>query len=216
MKGLRKELSCCLPGIGADEKRAIFEHVETRTPIILEQDESWTVNVPSREHLEWASSILAAFEAVRPHVSNEEEAIDIMARVNRSGISFHLAGIFANLLCRPKRDAQIMIRRLFKLFLPQYGSPWHWRLRESANGDHAIEIKHCFYHEFMSIHGHPRLTRSVCELHLIWIDRINGPRHGMTFDRSAYTTMERGDELCRLPFVKVTTSAGNHTGGPTQ
>jgi hypothetical protein len=36
MIGLRKELSRCLPGISAEERRAISDHVQRRTPIIAE------------------------------------------------------------------------------------------------------------------------------------------------------------------------------------
>lgn len=215
MIGLRKELSRCLPGISAEERRAIGDHVQRRTPIIAELEQSWTACVPSREHLEWASSLVALFEAVEPHVSEEQEAIDIVTRVTRTGVTFHLAGLFANLLCRPKSDKKGFVRRLFNTFLPQYGAPWRWNVLKSSNGDRVIEIRVCFYHEFMSIHGHPGLTRAVCDLHLMWIDRINGSKHGMTFDRGSMTTMGYGDVLCRLPFVKVTTSAGNPPDGPT-
>ena len=80
-------------------------------------------------------------------------------------------------------------------------------VRKSDDGSWALEIGQCFYAQFMTNHGHPRLTRAICALNLTWIDRVVPQKYGVQFDQGSYTTLGHGGDQCRIPFIKVTTSA---------
>lgn len=206
MRGLRRELRTSLPKLNSKQRQEIIESVKTNTPLLVETEESWKADIPSRDHLEWASSIVAAFRAVTPHVETEEHAIDIITRVTRSGISLTLTGIFSRLICRTPEDSKKTVRKLITALLPQYGLPWHWDMKHGEDGGWSIQIRRCFYPQFMGNHGHPNLARAICELDFMWIDQINRRNSGIQFDQDSYQTLVRGGNQCRIPFVKVTTS----------
>ena len=207
VQGLRQELHRCLPELSDAARKEIIHEVQTRTPTIAEEETSWLADIPSREHLEWASSIVAAYEAVSRHVSEEEDAIEIMTRVTRAGMPSNLNSIFAALLRRSRHDSTKTTQKFISALLPQYGYPWKWQTSESKDGTWALTNNQCFYAQFMANHGHPKLTRVICALNLAWLNRIRSCKNGAQFDQDSYRTLGDGADQCRISFTKITTSA---------
>ena len=194
MKGLSREGPRCLGTLSGEETRELADAIRTRTGELVESDESWRANVPSRVHLEWAASILALHEALLERGIMEDDALAIVARITRAGARMRMRGIFRVLARLMKNTNTMSPRRLIPFFMPHYAAPWRWRISESSDGVRALEIGACFYHEFMTIHGRPELTAVICALHNDWLGHDEDALKGMR-------TLAHGENGCHLPIV---------------
>jgi hypothetical protein len=163
--------------------------VDRRTDELVEDDLSWSVDIPTRGHLDWAASVLAAHELLHPLVGDEARSIELltMATKDEWNTARHrfMAGRLPRALVRHRDRPDLPMNAL----LAQYGSPWHWRSEEQDDGGFEIFNRRCFYQQFMAAHGAPGLTTIFWSLDSLWMERINSSRCGFSLrelDRTAH------------------------------
>ena len=204
---LKRSLSSALPGLDGAGRRSLLERVRTRTDQLVDDDRSWTIDVPSRPQLEWAASVLAAAECLEeagltPGRTGEllaEGTVRMLATPLRRWFVRRLPGV---LLGNPGQVQRAMIA-----FLAQYGAPWHWRGDPRPDGGLDVVTNDCFYHGFMAAHGRPELARVFCAIDGLWQDPLRNGRSGLRLLDSETTTLASGGTACRFPLVPLQVSA---------
>jgi hypothetical protein len=207
VRALRGRLPRFLPNLDSNQVKEIIASTIKRTTEIVEDERSWSIDIPTRAQLEWAASMLAAFQAIRPHVDTEDEAVDFLAQALLDSTNTLARRFFSR--CLPKAIMKQRIRAgvAMNAFLPQYGTPWHWRGETRADGGVNVIAKRCFYHGFMTAHGEPGLTRVFCRLDTAWTDPLLKKQRGIGFKVDEHTSLANGDGQCCFPMVHLKVSA---------
>lgn len=166
-------------------------------------------DIPTRGQLEWAASVLATYQAIRPHVDSDDEAIDFIA----DALLADFGSLFRRFLAR-RLPRSIMKNRnragvAMNAFLEQYGTPWHWRGKNRPDGGVNVIATRCFYHGFMTAHGEPGLTRVFCHLDTMWTDRLLENSGGITLKADEMASFAKGDDHCCFPLVPLGISAAS-------
>lgn len=65
---------------------------------------------------------------------------------------------------------------------------------------YIAEVRRCFYHEVLAASGAAKLTPVLCAFDATWIEVIDPPRHGFTFERPA--TIGTGGVTCPFTFTR--------------
>jgi hypothetical protein len=209
MRALKGRLPRLLPALDATRIKEITTSIARRTSEIVEDERSWMNDIPTRGQLEWAASVLAAYQAIRPHLDTDDETIDFLADATLAGFG----SIFRRFLAR-RLPKSIMKNRNragvpMNAFLEQYGTPWHWRGENRPDGGINVIAKRCFYHGFMTAHGEPGLTRVFCHLDTMWTDRLLKKRGSINLKADEMTSFAEGDDRCCFPLVPLGVSAAN-------
>ena len=206
-RALRGGLSAFLPGLDASEVKSIIKTVNRRTPEIADDERSWSIDVPTRSQLEWAASVLAAFQAIRPHADDANAVIDFLSAALFKAADTRARRFFSRRLPRALMQYRRRPSVPMNAFLAQYGTPWHWRSEMRKDEGVNVVATKCFYHGFMTAHGEPTLTRAFCHLDTAWTAPLLEGSQGIGIKIDEQTTLGNGGERCCFPLVPLKVSA---------
>ena len=195
-RALERGFKSDLASIDAQSRDKIRSEIDRRLPEIIEDDRSWSVDVPTRGQLEWAASVLAAHEALEPHLTGPSETVDLLISITRdewnTARNRFLSGRLPGALLRHRKRPGLPLNAL----LPQYGAPWHWHSIPREDGGFDVFNRDCFYDGFMTAHGMPELAGVFWSLDAMWTERITPERCGFLFEERRKGSTN-GKDWCR-------------------
>lgn len=162
----------------------------------------YAIDPPSAGHLEWTSLVLASYLELRPDFESDQAAIDALADELEAAYATRLNLTLLDLLMRTFRGRPEGARRVLDWALRQFGDGFEWTNDVGADS-YVCTIHRCWYFEFLSAHGAPRLTTALCRLDGLWFNHMDPKRHGMRFDRERYTTQGYGSDNCTFPIRRA-------------
>lgn len=180
----------------------LLREIERLTKGLREAGAGRVRDAPSQGHLELIATLAAAHRVVRARVESPEAAYQLLDVAMLR--SFDTAAMRAALrlvlaLCRERPER---FRRIFGWIMSRYGVGFEWSANpESPDGSFTLEVRRCFYFDFLSAHDLAQLTPILCRLDSIWFDAIDPRRHGFRFERDRYRTQGRGAPSCLFPIV---------------
>ncbi|MEE2680762.1 MAG: hypothetical protein VX641_00145 [Planctomycetota bacterium] len=195
--GLTRRLRSHLPHLSHQERDELVDRAMRRTYDVVEDDRSWQVPVPSRMHLEWASSVLAGYQVIRELTGDPVKTMEIMDDATRN-------------VGRPERPMTI-VRGLERAFYNEHGAmrnqrirqwivnsmrhydtPWEWYVRDSDARRAVVSNANCFYFHFFGKYGELPLAGIFYRLHKEVFKGIERSRK-IGFDHAASRSQYNGD-----------------------
>ena len=205
--GLSRRLAGHLPELSKSGIQDCIEQVMERTHELVEDDRSWEVPVPSRIHLEWASSVLAGHEVLTNLTGDPEQSHAIIDDVTQK-------------VGRPERPQAIVrgmehafyhthgiergrkIRQLIVNSMRHYDTPWEWFVRESDARRSVVKNANCFYFHFFKKHQQLPLANIFYRLHQDVFKGIDRSQK-IGFDHAASRSQFNGDSDNVFILVKL-------------
>ena len=162
--GLLRRAARDLPELSPTELQACLDRIELRTREIVDSDLSWQVPVPSRMHLEWAASVLAAHEVLMELNGDFARSMEIVSAATtlagRPGRPRLIARRLESALQDDGRGVHAWkIRQAIINSTRHYDSPWEWFLRESDGTRFVVKNPNCFYFWFFEKYQKPELAK---------------------------------------------------------
>ncbi len=202
-KALKRLLPQVRPTASAVDHRATRARIRAEAARHRQIDRAkYVIDPPSAGHLRWTSVILASYLELRPDFESDQAAIDALGEALERAYATRLNLTLLDLLMRIFRGRPDGVRRVLDWALRQYGDGFEWTGEADADS-YVCTIRQCWYFEYLSAHGVPRLTTALCRLDGLWFNRMDPKRHGMRFDHERYTTKGYGSENCIFPVLRA-------------
>ncbi|MAJ46727.1 MAG: hypothetical protein CBC35_05395 [Planctomycetes bacterium TMED75] len=207
--GLRHRARQHLTTLSQRELASCLNSIAENTQQIFEDKLSWQVPVPSRMHLEWASSVLSAYQVMSDFCGDSNQGLAIIDDATHFAAAprqpRRIARQFERAICNtPTMFMQSKkVRSAIVHTSRHYDTPWEWFLRETDGTRFVIKNPNCFWHLFFTNHEEPQLAKIFYRLDRGVTREIQKSRR-IGLDPAGFKSQANGDSENAFTLVKLT------------
>ena len=206
--GLKRRARRHLPELSVSDLSDCIDRIHKRTRAIFEDTLSWQVPVPSRKHLEWASSVLSAYQVMTEFCDDPAKSLAIIDDATQFAAAprhpRRIARRFELAICKNSdvRMQAILIRQAIVGTNRHYDTPWEWFLRENDGTSFVIKNPNCFWHLFYTNHEEPQLSKVFYRLDRGITQAIQENKR-IGLDPAGFKSQANGDSENAFTLVKL-------------
>jgi len=177
--------------------------IDNRTDELIRENRNRMIDGPSENYIAYASFILACYRELLSAGLKESQCLKtigrIMADIRKANVKTHLKDRFG-LTLSVAEDAFETVSENFKLIGERmYGKSFIYE-QDFQNGErNFVNIRKCFFHDFLAANHAPELNWLFCALDNIWAEELE-KSCGIYFRRP--TMLSRGEDMCRFQFFR--------------
>ncbi len=188
--------------IAPGKEKELAGRIEELVPKLVEADRDLAIDAQSASMLQISALILASYQVLGAESGDDEKTIDFLQRVIKK-IGRRSTKLSTWMLMGVPGNRMKTLEKALETGVDAFGETFEYE--GERNGDESYELKmtRCFFYNYFSKHGVPRLTSVLCVGDEVWMEEIDPAvdRHRVKAERP--TLMSSGDGACRFQFRAV-------------
>ena len=197
-----------LQSIVPEEARTGVHNIPQRLSGLVQQYANWATDQPSTHNLRYACAVLAAFEALSPHLAPDHTLTILREAFGASGAAVREKTRAA--LDKSPDAFRDLVAVSKAREVVQFGPQFIFERERDDDQAYLLNVRKCFWHDFFGAIGHPELTTVLCAFDRNWFEAIDPERHGVRFERT--TTLGEGGDHCPFHFFRQAAGEPEQSG----
>ena len=177
--------------------------IDACTRGLILENRSRVVDDPSDNYVAYASFILACYRELSSAGLDRSENLKtlgrVMADIRRSNVRTHLKDRFGLSLSGMEDAFETVSANFKRIGEKQYGKSFIYEQDLRNSERNFVNIRKCFFHDFLDANQTPELNPLFCALDYIWAEELE-KSCGVYFKRP--TLLSRGEDMCRFQFFR--------------